>query len=92
MKVKGERWKSGVTGKGPDYCKGVAEFIGVGTCKSERERAYTEGVNAVTAADFDAAIAGKEEKWARRYREKNVRVRGNPFIIRRDGGLNPLFF
>jgi hypothetical protein len=72
----------------------------VSTCKAERETAYTSGVEAVTAADFDRAISGKEEKWARRYREKNVRVHNfipplgifKPFIIRRDGGLNPLFF
>jgi hypothetical protein len=69
-KVKGEKWKRGVTGKGPVYCKGVAEFLGVGTCLPERERAYTEGVDAVSAADFDAAVRGKEEVWARRYRER----------------------
>jgi hypothetical protein len=69
-KVKGEKWKAGVTGKESAYCQGVAEFLGVSTCKPERAAAYAEGVGAVSAADFDAAVSGKEEKWARRYREK----------------------
>jgi hypothetical protein len=69
-KVKGEKWKRGVTGKESDYCKGVAEFLGVGTCNPERLQAYREGIAAVSADDFDAAVRGKEEKWADRYREK----------------------
>jgi hypothetical protein len=70
LKVKGERWKRGVTGKGSEYCKGIADFLGVSTCKAERQSAYTAGVEAVSAADFDKAVSGKEEKWERRYREK----------------------
>jgi len=69
-KVKGEVWKKGVTGKESEYCKGVAEFLGVSTCNPERLQAYREGIAEVSAADFDAAVKGKEEKWARRYREK----------------------
>jgi hypothetical protein len=69
-KVKGEKWKRGVTGKESEYCSGVAEFLGVGTCNPERAAAWREGVDSVSAADFDKAVRGKEEKWARRYREK----------------------
>jgi len=69
-KVKGEKWKKGVTGKEDEFCKGVAEFLGVGTCNPEVLQHYREGVAAVSAADFDAAVKGKEEKWIRRYREK----------------------
>jgi hypothetical protein len=68
-KVTGEKWKRGVTGKESDYCKGVAEFLGVGTCNPEKLAAYREGIAAVSAADFDAAVRGKQEKWATRYRE-----------------------
>jgi len=69
-KVKGERWKKGVTGKESEYCKGVAEFLGVKTCNSERLQAYREGIADVSASDFDAAVKGKEERWAERYKEK----------------------
>jgi len=69
-KVKGDKWKKGVTGKETDYCKGVAEFLGVRTCNPERSAAWREGVDAVSAADFDKAVSGKEEKWASKYREK----------------------
>jgi hypothetical protein len=68
-KVKGEKWKRGVTGKESEYCRGIAEFLGVGTCNPEKLNAYREGIAAVSASDFDAAVSGKQEKWARRYRE-----------------------
>jgi len=74
-KVKGEKWKAGVTGKEDAFCKGIAEFLGTGTCNPEVMANYREGVAAVSAADFDAAVRGKEEKWARRYREKMAGVR-----------------
>jgi len=69
-KVKGDKWKKGVTGKEDEFCRGVAEFLGVPTCNPDRMTAFREGVDAVTASDFDAAVKGKEEKWARRYKEK----------------------
>jgi hypothetical protein len=69
-KVKGDKWKRGVTGKESDFCSGVAEFLGVGTCNPDVLTAYREGIADVSAADFDAAVRGKEEKWAKRYREK----------------------
>jgi hypothetical protein len=71
-KVKGSKWKSGVTGKEDEWCKGVAEFLGVSTCSPERLTAFREGIAGVSASDFDTAVRGKEEKWARRYREKMV--------------------
>lgn len=69
MAVAGERWKSGVTGKGAEYCSGVAAFLGVGTCAPDKRAAFEAGVNAVSASDFQSAVAGKEEKWARKLRE-----------------------
>ena len=65
----GTNWKRGVTGKGGEYCKGVADFIGVKSCNKARESAWTSGVDAVSASDFGTAVRGKEDKWARRYRE-----------------------
>jgi predicted oxidoreductase len=69
-KVKGEKWKKGVTGKEDAYCKGVAEFLGTTTCNPDRLNAYREGINRVSAADFDRAVSGKEEKWFQKYKEK----------------------
>jgi len=68
-KVRGDRWKQGVTGKEDSYCRGIAEFLGVATCNPIRMQRWREGVDAVSAADFDAAVRGKEEKWARKYKE-----------------------
>ncbi len=65
-----DNWKRGVTGKEDAYCRGVAEFIGVATCNPQRKEAWRLGVAAVSAEDFKAAVAGKEEKWKKRYIEK----------------------
>lgn len=59
-----------MTGKEDEFCRGVAEFLGVGSCNPEVLSAYREGIADVTASDFDAAVRGKEDKWAREYREK----------------------
>ncbi|MCJ7816743.1 MAG: hypothetical protein MUP55_02695 [Candidatus Aenigmarchaeota archaeon] len=69
-KVNGTAWKSGVTGKGGDYCDGVAEFLGVSSCNPSVQSAFTRGVDRVSANDFDSAVKGKGSKWARRYAEK----------------------
>jgi len=69
-KVTGEKWKRGVTGKESAFCSGVAEFLGVETCNPAVLSSYREGIAAVSATDFDAAVRGKQEKWATRYREK----------------------
>lgn len=64
--VMGPNWKAGVKGKGPEYNKGMAAFLGVATIKATREAAYTAGTGAVSAADFTATVKGKEDKWERR--------------------------
>lgn len=69
-KVSGAKWKKGVTGKEDEFCRGIAEFLGVATCNPDILEAYRSGVARVSAEDFEAAIRGKEEKWLRRYREK----------------------
>lgn len=69
MSTAGAKWKADVTGKGSAYCSGVAAFLGTGTCNPEKESAWNTGVDAVSAADFQASVAGKGPKWAARYRE-----------------------
>jgi len=70
VEKRGDVWKKMVTDKSDEYCKGVARFLGVATCAPERASAFKAGVDAITAADFNAAVEGKEEKWAARYKEK----------------------
>jgi len=72
----GKNWKAGVTGKGGDFCEGVAEFLGVKSCNPETAKAWTEGVEGVSVEDFNAAVKGKGSKWARRYAEKMGGVAG----------------
>jgi len=64
----GERWKAAVQGKGAAYCRGIAQFLGVGTCAPGVQARWEQGVGRVTAADFQSAIAGKGSKW-----EENLR-------------------
>jgi hypothetical protein len=69
-KVKGEKWKKGVTGKENDFCEGIKEFLGVTSCNPDIVNAWRTGVEEVTASQFDHAVSGKEEKWFERYKEK----------------------
>ena len=64
----GEKWKAAVTGKGGEWCSGVAKFLGVGTCNPQARARYEEGVGRVSAAEFQASISGKGAKWAENLR------------------------
>ena len=58
----GARWKTAVEGAGSRYCEGLQAFLGhpaPSACS-----AYTAGVNAVTAADFQSDVSGKGAKYA----------------------------
>lgn len=68
----GGAWKAGVDAAGPSaYCQGLAKFgINPASCQSGPGARWAQGVGAVSAADFQAAIAGKAEKWARNYVRK----------------------
>jgi len=74
MKTAGRRWKKGVTDKGSEYRKGLANFFGVSpeSIDDDRVKAYTAGVDDVSAEDFQKAVEGKEEKWAKRLKEAFV--------------------
>jgi hypothetical protein len=74
-KVKGSKWKAGVTGKEDAYCDGIARFLGIRSCNPELRKAWADGVDMVSARDFDEAVHGKEERWASRYSEKAGGVR-----------------
>jgi hypothetical protein len=69
-KVKGEKWKKNVTGKENDFCEGIKEFLGVSTCNPDVVSNWREGVDNVSASDFDKSVSGKEEKWFNKYKEK----------------------
>lgn len=72
MAVAGPRWKSGVVGKGPEFCRGVADFFGVPTCNPAKQAAWEAGTGAVSAEEFAAAVRGKEDKWERKLREAMI--------------------
>jgi hypothetical protein len=66
---KGSKWKRMVTGKEDAFCKGVAEFIGVGSCAPDVLTSFREGVARVGPEDYEAAVRGKAPKWRTRYVE-----------------------
>lgn len=64
----GEKWKAATLGKEDAWCRGVAQFLGTGTCDPAARQRFAQGVSAITAADFQARIAGKGDKWAENFR------------------------
>lgn len=62
MSTAGQKWKAGVSGKEGAY----QTALGAGPLTTQ---AWSQGVNAVSAEAFQAAVAGKGEKWARKFRE-----------------------
>jgi hypothetical protein len=65
----GPVWKSRAEAGTANYCPEFAKFIGA-PIKSEICSAQAEGVRAISAADFQAAVAGKEDKWERNLKAK----------------------
>jgi hypothetical protein len=59
----GPKWKAAVTGKGAEYAAGIQRFLGAPPSATV-VNSYEQGVAAVTAQDFQNAIAGKGAKWA----------------------------
>lgn len=65
---KGTKWKQDTEAAGAgSYCRGLAEAFGISeaACMSGAGAAWQQGVAAVSAAEFDSAIAGKGQKWLR---------------------------
>jgi len=65
----GVKWKKGVTDKKDEYAKGLKSFNEDRPVGPTMPENWAAGVGAVSAEDFQAAVAGKEEKWARRLSE-----------------------
>jgi hypothetical protein len=63
----GAKWKAKTTGKGGEYSAGIQRFLGVAPSATVVS-SYEQGVAAVSAQDFQNAIAGKGAKWAENYR------------------------
>jgi hypothetical protein len=65
----GQKWASGVQAAGAGaYCEGLAKFgINPAACMQGPGAAWQAGVSAVGPQGFQAAIAGKADKWARNF-------------------------
>jgi hypothetical protein len=59
----GSKWKAAIAGKSGAYAAGLSRFAGV-PAGSTMPSHYGTGVDAVSASEFGAAVAGKETKWA----------------------------
>lgn len=58
----GTAWKTGLSGAEGRWAAGLAAFgIQPGPMSQSR---YSQGIGRVSAADFQASIAGKGNKWA----------------------------
>lgn len=64
----GTKWKAAVTGKGDAYVEGIKNTLGY-TVGPITKGNWQDGVNDVSAADFQSAVAGKEDYWAKRLQE-----------------------
>ena len=65
----GVKWKKAVTDKKDEYAAGLKVFNEGRPVGPTMPENWAAGVGAVSAEDFQAAVAGKEEKWARRLAE-----------------------
>jgi len=64
----GAKWKAAVTGKTDAYVEGIRTSLGLPVGPITRGN-WTTGVDDVSAADFQSAVSGKEDYWARRLAE-----------------------
>lgn len=53
----GSKWKSNVTAHEADYCSNFSKFVGHNVSKACKQ--YNEGVDGVSAQDFDSAVKNK---------------------------------
>lgn len=61
----GTKWKADVAGSATAYCEGLAKAFGinVGSCMSGAGARFQQGVDMVSAQEFQQSIAGKGNKW-----------------------------
>ncbi len=62
----GEKWKTNVSSAAGKFAAGVTAVAGA--CGPQMRGSWEQGVGAVSAAEFNAAISGKGQKWADNYR------------------------
>jgi hypothetical protein len=70
---KGDYWKQRTMASAGNYCKGIAEALGISEAQcasSGPGRDYQAGINAATGADYNAGVNGKGQKWFNNYRAK----------------------
>jgi hypothetical protein len=61
----GAKWQQNTQGKAGAYCEGLAKLgVNASACMSGAGARYQQGVSSVSPQQFQAAIAGKEQKWA----------------------------
>jgi len=65
MRNAGAKWKKNVNPKA--YAEGIKAFLG--SVNPDVVKAYEEGVSSVTAEEFQSAVTGKSEKWARKLKQ-----------------------
>jgi len=62
----GQRWKKGVRGKRKKYRKEIGKLAGVKSGSVMADN-WQEGVDGISAKDFNLAVKGKAELWANRF-------------------------
>ena len=67
MQRAGPNWKGGVSGKDGAYSRGLSESVGA-PVSGGVVSAWREGVDAVSAEDFQRSVSGKDAKWEENFR------------------------
>jgi len=72
---KGEYWQERVNEaiKNDEFCKGIAEFLGVRSCSPVIAERWAKGVKGKASA-YNEGVRGKGDKWARKYASKMAGV------------------
>lgn len=70
MQNAGQKWFNDTVGKGSEYCEGMAQFFQqpIPGCPAKAQ-AFDNGVQAIGAQGFQAAVQGKGAKWAKKMLE-----------------------
>lgn len=63
----GPNWKAGVSGKSGAYGEGLSQSVGAPVSPAVVS-SWQEGVDAVSAEQFQQAVTGKDRKWADGFR------------------------
>lgn len=66
---KGQKWKQNADSSEAEqnYREGLADYLGISEGDVATDQTWRDQVGRVSASDFDSAIAGKGDKWARNF-------------------------